>query len=74
MKDLEAWAYPILAAAYADPAVGRIDDAHEIVAKLLSADIDPKFSIADELSRAPYEMKEQADRYVAALRGAGLPE
>jgi len=74
VKDLEAWAYPILAAAYADPAVGRMDDAHEIVAKLLSADLDPKFSIADELSRAPYEMKEQADRHIAALRRAGLPE
>ncbi len=66
------WVYPILAAAYADPSVGRMDKARAVVDALRS--LDPKFSISDELSRAPYKVKDQADRYAAALRRAGLPE
>ena len=76
-KEEQLWVYPFLAAAYADPSVGRMDDARKVVDTLLSTDkqlSNKAFSISDELSRAPYKIKEQADRYVTALRRAGLPE
>ena len=69
IKD-QLWFLPTLAAAYA--AVGRMDDAHKIVKGILS--LQPEFSIAEVASRNPYETKEPVDRYVNALRRAGLPE
>jgi adenylate cyclase len=68
----QLWLLPTLAAAYANPAVGRLDDAHKVVENILS--LDPKFSTAEVVSRAPYKTKELIDRYVNALRRAGLPE
>ena len=59
-------------AAYADPTVGRMDDAHKIVKAILS--LKPEFSIAEVASRYPYKTKELLNRYVNAVRRAGLPE
>ena len=71
IKD-QLWYLPALAAAYAHPMVGRMDDAHKIVKGILS--LQPEFSIAEVASRNPYKTKELLDRYVNALRRAGLPE
>jgi TolB-like protein len=68
----QLWILPTLAAAYADPTVGRMNDAHKIVAAILS--LQPEFSTAEVASRNPYNTKELVDRYVNALRRAGLPE
>jgi adenylate cyclase len=66
------WYFPFIAAAYADPTVGRMDDASKIVKTLLSR--KPKFSISEALSHAyPYKTKELIDRFVNAVRRAGLP-
>lgn len=72
LTDEQTWVLPTLAAAYANPAVGRMDDAQKVVKTILS--LEPKFSTADTVSRCPYKTKEQIDRYVGALRRAGLPE
>ena len=66
------WVLCTLAAAYADPKVGRLDDAHNINKQILA--LDKEFSLSDLVARAPYKSKEQADRWTAALRRAGLPE
>ena len=66
------WYFPFIAAAYADPTVGRMDDAHKIVKTLLSR--KPEFSISEALSHAyPYKTKEQIDRLENAARRAGVP-
>lgn len=65
------WYLPFVAAAYAHPTVGRMDDARKVVKTLLSR--KPEFSTSEALSRFPYKTKELADRYVNALRRAGLP-
>ena len=66
------WYFPFIAAAYADPAVGRMDDARKIVKTLLSR--NPEFSISKALSHAyPYKTKELVDRFVNAARRAGVP-
>jgi TolB-like protein/class 3 adenylate cyclase/Tfp pilus assembly protein PilF len=71
--DDQLWYFPTIAAAYADPAVGRPDDARKIVKTLLSR--KPKYSTFESVSRAfPYKTKELADRYVSAARSVGLPE
>ena len=71
-NDDQLWFLPTLAAAYADPAVGRIDDARKVVKTILSR--KPEFSTSETVSQYPYKTKEQIDRYVNALRRAGLPE
>ena len=68
----QLWLLPTLAAAYADPTVGRMEDAHKIVKAIQS--LQPKFSIAKVASRYPYKTKELLNRYVNAVRRAGLPE
>jgi adenylate cyclase len=68
----QLWLLPTLAAAYADPAVGRMDDAQKVVKTILS--LEPDFSTAKVVSRFPYKTKEQSDRYVNTLRRVGLPE
>jgi adenylate cyclase len=68
----DSWVLPTLAAAYAHPTVGRMDDAHQTVKTILS--LEPDFTISDFVSRYPYRSKEQVDRFVTALRRAGLPE
>ena len=70
--DEQLWFLPTLAAAYADPTVGRMEDAHKIVKTLQS--LKPTFSIAKVASRYPYKTKELLNRYVNALRRAGLPD
>ena len=67
------WYFPFIAAAYAHPTVGRMDEAREIVKTLLSR--KPEYSTSEALAHAyPYKTKELIDRFVNAARGAGLPE
>ena len=68
----QLWYLPTIAAAYAHPTVGRMDDARKVVTTILSR--EPDFSISKKVSRYPYKTKELADRYANALRRAGLPE
>ena len=68
----QLWYLPTIAAAYAHPTVGRMDDARKVVKTVLSR--DPEFSISKKVARYPYKTKELADRYANALRRAGLPE
>jgi adenylate cyclase len=68
----QAWVLPFLAAAYADPKVGKPDEAAKVVAKIL--ELEPEFTIADLVSRSPYQTQAQIDRVTEALRRAGLPE
>jgi adenylate cyclase len=68
----QLWLLPTLAAAYAYPSVGRMDDAHRVVKEILS--LQPEFSTTEVASRGPYKTKELSDRYVSVLRRAGLPE
>jgi TolB-like protein/class 3 adenylate cyclase/Tfp pilus assembly protein PilF len=71
--DDQLWYYPTIAAAFASPAVGRMDDARKIVRTLLSR--KPNYSISDSVSRSlPYKTKALTDRYVNAARSVGLPE
>jgi hypothetical protein len=71
--DDQLWYFPTIAAAYADPSVGRPDDARKIVETLLSR--KPKYSILESVSRAfPYKTKELTERYVNAARSVGLPD
>jgi adenylate cyclase len=71
--DDQLWYFPTIAAAYANPAVGRMEDARKIVQTLLSR--KPHYSISDSVSRSfPYKTKALVDRYVNAARGVGLPE
>jgi len=71
--DDQLWYFPTIAAAYADPAVGRMDDARKIVKTLLSR--KPQYSMSNSVSRSfPYRTQEQVDRYVSAARSLGLPE
>jgi len=67
------WYFPFIAAAYAHPTVGRMDDARKIVKTLLSR--KPEYSISEALAHAyPYRTKELIGRFVDAARRAGLPE
>ena len=68
----QLWVLPSLAAAYADPKVGRAADAQKTVKQILA--LDPKFSITEFVEARPYRMKEQRDRRVETLRRAGLPD
>jgi adenylate cyclase len=70
--EYQLWYFPTLAAAYAHPTVKRMDDAAKIVKTFLSR--KPEFSTSKAVSRYPYRTKELVDRYVNALRRAGLPE
>jgi hypothetical protein len=49
-----------------------MDDAHKIVKEILS--LQPEFSTAEVASEYPYKTKELIDRYVNAVRRAGVPE
>ncbi len=71
--DDQLWYFPTIAAAYADPKVGRPDDARKIVQTLLSR--KPHYSISNSVSRSfPYRTKKLVDKYVNAARSVGLPE
>jgi adenylate cyclase len=71
--DDQLWYFPTIAAAYADPAVGRMDESRKIVKTLLSR--KPEYSTLKFVSRLlPYKTKELVDRYVNAARSVGLPE
>lgn len=66
------WILPTLAAAYANPAIARMDGARATVKTILT--LKPEFSSAEVASRNPYKTQKLIDRYVNALRRAGLPE
>ena len=68
----QLWLLPTLAAAYAHPTIGRMDDARKIVKEILS--LQPEFSTAEVASEYPYKTQELIDRYVNAVRRAGVPE
>ena len=71
--DDQLWYFPTIAIAYADPSVGRTDDARKIVKTLLSR--KPHYSILDSVARSfPYKTKKLVDKYVNAARSVGLPE
>jgi adenylate cyclase len=59
-----------LAAAYSE--LGRQKEARAEADEVLK--LDPKFSVASYVKGTYYKNKEDADRYSAALRKAGLPE
>ena len=70
-QDDQLWYFPTLAAAYTQ--LGRMDDARKTVETLLSR--RPNYSTSEVVSRAfPYKTKELTDKYVNAVRRAGLPE
>ena len=66
------WVLPSLAAAYADPKIGRLADAHKVVQQILAE--DPTVSISELQARSPYKTKELVDQWAARMRRAGLPE
>ena len=66
----QLWLLPTFAAAYAE--MGEMEKAHKIVGEILL--LEPHFSTAEVVSRAPYKTQEQIDRYVNGLRKAGLPK
>ncbi len=69
--DDQLWYFPTLAAAYTQ--LGRRDDARKTVETLLSR--RPNYSTSEAVARAfPYKTKELADKYMSAVRRAGLPE
>jgi TolB-like protein/class 3 adenylate cyclase/Tfp pilus assembly protein PilF len=68
----EIWILPTLAAAYASPGIARMDDAQAMVKTILT--LKPEFSCAEVASRNPYKTQKLTDRYVNALRRAGLPQ
>jgi TolB-like protein/class 3 adenylate cyclase/Tfp pilus assembly protein PilF len=71
--DDQLWYFPTIAAAYADPAVGRTDDARKIVKTLLAR--KPNYSASESVARSfPYKSKALVDKYMNAARAVGLPE
>ena len=72
----QLWLLRTLAAALADPAVGRMAEAHDIAAKILA--IEPNFTLSAHRRYVeetfPYRSAAQVDRWIAALRRTGLPE
>ena len=73
-KEDQLWSLPTLAAAYAHPCGwAGLSDARKTVTMLLAR--KPEYSTSVSVSRLfPYRTKELNDRYVNALRRAGLPE
>ncbi len=71
--DDQLWYFPTIAAAYAHPEVGRMDEAREIVKTLLSR--KPSYSISESVARSfPYKTQELVDKYVDAASAVGLPK
>ena len=68
----ELWVLPSLAASYADPKIGRPDDAQKVVQQMLV--LNPSVSISELQARSPYKTKDLLDRWVARMRRAGIPE
>ena len=62
--------YLTLAASYS--ALNRIEEAHNTVDEILR--INPNFSLEYYSKTIPYKNQETLDKYVKALRKAGLPE
>ena len=67
----QSWVLPFMAAAYADPKVGKNAKAQKIVAKIL--ELEPDFTITALIDRSPYQTAEQATRVMGALTRTGLP-
>lgn len=59
-----------LAATYAE--LGRMDEAHTMAQKILAG--NPNVTVAMQDSLAPFRIKADSDRFLNALRKAGLPE
>ena len=72
----QLWVLRILATCYADPAVGRVDDAHAIAAKIL--ELDPTFSMAAHRKyieeTIPYKSPDMIERWIEAFNRVGLPK
>lgn len=68
--EAQRWVMPSLAAAYAE--VGRTADAQKVVEIINSFNLPHPISYV--LARTPYRSKEKAERYVSAVRKAGLSE
>jgi adenylate cyclase len=62
--------YLTLAASYST--LNRTDDARKAVEEILR--INPGFSLEYHANTLPYKNQEKLDRYISALRKAGLPE
>ena len=62
--------YLTLAASYSS--LNRTEEAHKAVEEVLR--IDPNFSLEYYAQAIPYKYQETTDKYVEALRKAGLPE
>jgi len=60
----------VLAASYSF--LNRTEEAHKAAEEILR--IDPNFSLEYYAKTIPYKRQETADKYVEALRKAGLPE
>ena len=69
-SEAQRWVMPSFAAAYAE--VGRTADAQKVVEIIDSFNLP--HSISYFLARTPYRSKEKAERYVSAVRKAGLSE
>ena len=63
-------AYLTLAASHAS--LNRTEDAHGAVAEVLR--INPNFSLEYYANTLPYKNQATTDKYIGALRKAGLPE
>jgi adenylate cyclase len=68
----QSWVLPFLAAAYADPRVGRMDKAKKVTGKILEA--EPDFTISGLIDRSPYQTDAQKTKLREGLQHAGLPE
>jgi len=62
--------YLTLAASYSS--LNRTEEAHKAVKEVLR--IDPNFSLEYYALAVPYKHQETTDKYVEALRKAGLPD
>ena len=63
-------AYLTLTASYST--LNRAEEARKAVEEILR--INPGFSLEHDSSTLPYKNQEKLDRYISALRNAGLPE
>jgi adenylate cyclase len=68
----QSWVLPFMAAAYADPKVGKPEKSKKLGAKIL--ELEPTFTISSLIERSPYQTEEQKTRVRERLRLAGLPE
>ena len=63
---------PVATLAASCAMAGRMEEAHKAIGRLRQ--IDPKFGIAAAQQQWPFRRPEDRERYIEALRQAGLPE